>query len=99
MTVHEELEDFELAVEQLEEAARLARIDSPLKCRRALILLDNLAEILTYRFCQERYREDFAFVQAFPPKLRQSRWRRVIVKCCGSAGHDQAASLGWLSLE
>jgi hypothetical protein len=23
----------------------------------------------------------------------------VIVKCCGSAGHDQAASLGWLSLE
>jgi hypothetical protein len=24
---------------------------------------------------------------------------RVIVKCCGSAGHDQAASLGWLSLE
>ncbi len=21
------------------------------------------------------------------------------VKCCGSAGHDQAASLGWLSLE
>jgi hypothetical protein len=24
---------------------------------------------------------------------------RVIVKCCGSAGHDQAASLGWSSLE
>ena len=36
MSVHEELEDFELAVEQLEEAVRLARIDSPLKCRRAL---------------------------------------------------------------
>jgi hypothetical protein len=78
MTVHEELGDFELAVEQLEEAARLARIDSPLKCRRALLLLDNLAEILTYRFCQERYREDFAFVQALPPKLRRSRWRKVL---------------------
>jgi hypothetical protein len=39
---------------------------SSLPC--ALILLDNLAEILTYRFCQERYREDFAFVQAFPPE-------------------------------
>jgi hypothetical protein len=23
----------------------------------------------------------------------------VIVKCCGSAGHDQAASLGWLSVD
>jgi len=78
MTVHEEVEDFELAVEQLAEAARLAWIDSPLKCRRALILLDNLAEILTYRFCQERYRDDFAFVQAFPPKMSRSRWRKVL---------------------
>lgn len=78
MTVHEELEDFELAVEQLEEAARLARLDSPLKYRRALILLDNLSEILTYRFCQERYRHDFAFVQAFPPKLSRSRWRKIL---------------------
>jgi hypothetical protein len=23
----------------------------------------------------------------------------VTVKCCGSAGHDQAASLGWLSVD
>lgn len=78
MTVHGELEDFELAVEQLEEAVRLAQIDSPLKYRRALILLDNLSEILTYRFCQERYRHDFAFVQAFPPKLSRNRWRKVL---------------------
>ena len=66
MTVRE-VEDFELAVEQLEEADRLAQTDSTLKQRRALILLDNLAEILTYRFCHERYGDDFAFVQAFPP--------------------------------
>jgi len=78
MTVHEELDDFELVVEQLEEAARLASIDSPLKCRRALILLDNLAEILIYRFCRERYREDFAFVHALPPKLSRSRWFEVL---------------------
>ncbi len=24
---------------------------------------------------------------------------RVIVKCCGSVGHDQAAFLGWLSVD
>jgi len=78
MTVHEELEDFELTVEQLEEANRLARLASPLKRRRALILSDNLAEILTYRFCQERYRDDFAFVQAFPPKLSRNRWRKIL---------------------
>ncbi len=78
MNVHEELEDFELAVEQLEEASRLARIDSTLKRRRALILFDNLAEILTSRFCQERYREDIAFVQALPPKLSRSRWRKIL---------------------
>jgi hypothetical protein len=33
-------------------------------------------------------------------KSESSRSRfGVIVKCCGSAGHDQAAFLGWLSLE
>jgi len=78
MAIPEELEDFELAVEQLEEAARLVRTGSPLKCRRALILLDNLGEILTYRFCQERYRRDFELVQAFPPKLSRSRWRKIL---------------------
>lgn len=78
MTVHDELEDFELEVEQLEEAARLANIDSPLKYRRVLILLDNLAEILTHRFCRERYRNDFAHVQAFPPELERSCWRKVL---------------------
>ncbi len=103
MTVHEELEDFELAVEQLEEAVRLARIDSPLKCRRALILLDNLAEILTYRFCQERYRHDFAFVQAFPPKMNRSRWRKVLesyperLNACHSA-FDLVTSTDWTIL-
>ena len=45
MTVYDEIEDFEL-VEQLEEAVRLAQMDSAPKCRRALILLDNLAEDL-----------------------------------------------------
>jgi hypothetical protein len=78
MPIPEELEDFELVVEQLEEAARLARTDSPLKCRRALILLDNLGEILTYRFCQARYRGDFELVEAFPPKLSRSRWRKIL---------------------
>jgi hypothetical protein len=103
MSVHEELEDFELAVEQLEEAVRLARIDSPLKCRRALILLDNLAEILTYRFCQERYRHDFAFVQAFPPKVNRSRWRKVLesyperLNACHSA-FDLVTSTDWTIL-
>ena len=32
-------------------------------------------------------------------RLRFTPAKGVIVKCCGSAGHDQAASLGWLSLE
>ena len=56
-------------MEQLEEAARLANIDSPLKYRRVLILLDNLAEILTHRFCRDRYRNDFAHVQAVSPRI------------------------------
>jgi len=67
MTVWTDLEDFELAVEQLEEADRLSRMNSTLKRRRALILLDNLGEILTYQFCHEQYGKDFSFVQAFPP--------------------------------
>src|SRR5262249_4489579 len=57
---------------------RLARIDSTLKRRRALILLDNLAEILTYQYCHEKYGNDFALVQTFPPKLSRSRWRKII---------------------
>jgi hypothetical protein len=75
MTVDKDLEDFELAVEQLEEADRLVRIDSALKHRRALILLDNLAEILTYRFCQ---RDPFGLAQVFPPKMSRSRWQKIL---------------------
>ena len=64
---------------------------SSLPC--ALILLDNLAEVLTYRFCQERYRKDFAFVQASPPESLGLRCPiRILPLSQNSLRHSHASS-------
>lgn len=65
------VERFKLVIEQLEVCADLIKSDSPAKSRMAIILLDNLIDILMYRYCLYEFSRDY-FVRSFhPPKFTE----------------------------
>jgi hypothetical protein len=62
-------EKLGLVVEQMEVCADLIKTGDHFKCRMAIILLDNLIDILMYRFCISKISFDQFTMQFMPPKF------------------------------
>lgn len=63
--------------EQLEEAGRFLNKETKSGARLALVLLDNLAELLMYRKVQDEFRRDDMFSTLHPPRYSASKRRKV----------------------
>ncbi len=66
-------ECYALVVEQLEVCADLVRSDKPNKARMAIILLDNLADILMLRYCNYKFSEDDFLSSYLKPKFTKEQ--------------------------
>lgn len=60
-----------LAIEQLEVCADLIKSNNPAKARMAIILLDNLVDILMGRYCHSKIRFDEFAMTFMPPKFTE----------------------------
>lgn len=65
-------------VEQLETAHALICSAASGRRRLALLLLDNLSELLTYRLCREAATRDRAFSRVVPPRADHKRWEKAL---------------------
>lgn len=75
---HDDTERYRLAVEQLEVCAELISSESPHKARMAIILLDNLADILLLRYCNYKFSEDFYFGLVYDkPKYTRDQLKKA----------------------
>ncbi len=68
---------YRLVVEQLEVCAELIKSDSPNKARMAIILLDNLADILMLRYCNYKFSEDRFFSLYDKPKYTKEQLKKA----------------------
>lgn len=73
------IEKFRLAVEQLEICRDLIKSSSDTKARIAIILLDNIAEVLMYRHCFETF-SSADFTKFIVPQRFPSKTRREVLK-------------------
>ena len=78
------MEQFRLIVEQLEVSRQLILSKSLFKARMAIILLDNIADVLLYRRTSEMFADDdFAkkvLPQQFPRQLRKEAWKNFHIR-------------------
>jgi len=68
----DDIEKFRLAVEQLEVARELIGSNSHVKARMAMILVDNLGDVLATRLCESIFKEDSFFAIARIPRINPS---------------------------
>lgn len=60
-----------LAMEQLEVCADLIKTKNPIKARLAIILLDNLVDILMYRYCSPKFQFEKTYVSVMKPTFSE----------------------------
>lgn len=68
---------YRLVIEQLEVCSDLIRSDSPNKARMAIILLDNLADILMLRYCNYKFSEDYFYSLYQKPKYTKEQLKKA----------------------
>jgi hypothetical protein len=73
-------EKFREYVEALEVAREFLEAGTPARIRLALIVLDNTAEILMYRFCGELFRCDQFHSRILPPRFAKRLKMQVLWK-------------------
>ncbi len=75
------MERLVLIVEQLEEAKRFIQADDLAHYRMALLLLDNVAEILMYRVIKDEFNDDketkklFEVFQTYLPEKKFEKYK------------------------
>jgi len=73
-----DIEKFRLIVDQLEICKNLMKDSNVNVARIAIILLDNLADTLMYRFCLEQFRSDEELIMLMRPRFTPEERRNAL---------------------
>ncbi len=75
---HSDIEKYKLIIEQLEICKELINSASTPKARMALILLDNIADVIMYRYCISMFEYDDYYKKIVRPKYSPKEKKQIL---------------------